>query len=318
MIVRRTSLAALAAAVALSTAAAAQDRPYLGIYGEDGGTGGGPSGSVVREVLAGSPAEQAGLRPGDLVVRVGERAIHTFDDLANLVRATRPGEKLEFTLLRNGAEQKVPVTIGTIPPQDPFATDPNALRLRVPTPAGAPRPMIGIISQPLDESLRRRLGAGDRQGVVVAEVDPDGPAAKGGVLAGDLILDADGRPFSEPRAFSEFILSRKPGDVVALKILRGGKEIERKVTVETMTGVGVPAGVIEGPLNVIRNQQIDELQRQNRDLEAQVRELKSQVRDLESKLEKANASASAPKASPAKPEPPKKSEPAKPAAKTKN
>jgi S1-C subfamily serine protease len=83
---------------------------YLGVTIQDADGGAG-----VVDVVEGSPADGAGLREGDVIVRAGESAIESGDDLRVAVAARRPGDELELLLRRNGEEQTVTVELGRRP-----------------------------------------------------------------------------------------------------------------------------------------------------------------------------------------------------------
>jgi putative serine protease PepD len=83
--------------------------PYLGVQVTTAGNNGG---ATVSAVAGGSPAEQAGLRAGDVITKAGTKAIHTSEDLVGAVQASKPGDKLDLTVVRDGASRTVTVTIG--------------------------------------------------------------------------------------------------------------------------------------------------------------------------------------------------------------
>ncbi|MEZ6110106.1 MAG: PDZ domain-containing protein [Pirellulaceae bacterium] len=81
---------------------------YLGLTGDENeGTG-----VVVLNVKPGSPAEQAGLKPGDIVTSIDGRLISTLDEMATRLSGQPAGKKLEFEILREGDRRRVPVTLG--------------------------------------------------------------------------------------------------------------------------------------------------------------------------------------------------------------
>ena len=72
-------------------------------------------GALVLSVTPGSPAENAGIRPGDVVTRIGDEEIATSDDLVAAVRTHEPGEKVRIVLHRGGEEETVTATLGSRP-----------------------------------------------------------------------------------------------------------------------------------------------------------------------------------------------------------
>ena len=103
---------------------------------------GAPSaGAVVRGVAAGSPAERAGLREGDVIVALQSRPITRAEELAQLVRAAEPGSRVRLGLLRNGKPVDVTVVLApalevTRPPTARAAARPVAVRRSVGLPPG--------------------------------------------------------------------------------------------------------------------------------------------------------------------------------------
>lgn len=85
--------------------------PYLGVTVAPADRGG----AVIGEVAPGSPAAAAGLRPGDIVVRIGERQVTDSNDLVSAVRSSSVGDRLSLEYLRDGTLQSTEVTLGELP-----------------------------------------------------------------------------------------------------------------------------------------------------------------------------------------------------------
>ncbi|MGH2942728.1 MAG: S1C family serine protease, partial [Solirubrobacteraceae bacterium] len=88
------------------------ERPYLGVSTSDALTG---TGAVVRGVIPGAPADDAGLRVGDRIVAIGGREVTRSTDVSSLIGAREPGAKVDVRIRRGGAERTVRVTLGTRP-----------------------------------------------------------------------------------------------------------------------------------------------------------------------------------------------------------
>jgi S1-C subfamily serine protease len=91
-------------------------RPYLGVSTGDADTG---TGAVVGGIVAGGPADHAGLRTGDRIVAIGDRTISTSTDVVSAVSARRPGEKVAVRVRRGGSERTLTVKLGTRPASAP-------------------------------------------------------------------------------------------------------------------------------------------------------------------------------------------------------
>jgi S1-C subfamily serine protease len=72
-------------------------------------------GAQIIEVTSGSPAEEAGLEPGDVVVQIEGEAIESSDDLRTAVAEREPGEQLELRVRSDGDERTVRVELGKRP-----------------------------------------------------------------------------------------------------------------------------------------------------------------------------------------------------------
>jgi S1-C subfamily serine protease len=90
-------------------------RPYLGISTTETGQGG--SGATIAQVNAGSPAQSAGLRAGDVVVAVDGNPVGASSDIATAIAGKRPGDSVKVDVRRGGQRQSVDVELGTRPAQ---------------------------------------------------------------------------------------------------------------------------------------------------------------------------------------------------------
>jgi serine protease Do len=146
------------------------------------------SGVIVSNVRQGSAADKGGVKRNDLILAINGEKIEDSNVLRNKVAGTAPGTTIKLTVLRDGKEVTLDVTL------DEFDTE-NA---RGPRPTGdedAPGPQnqsgkLGLNLEPVTPQIAKQLGLdSDKEGMVVTEVDPDGPAAEEGVARGDCILE---------------------------------------------------------------------------------------------------------------------------------
>src|SRR5437870_1510773 len=118
---RRTAVSMLAGVIVLAGAAlvrpAAADTAWLGVYSQQispelrEGLDYDGAGALVTRVLPDSPAEQAGIERGDVIVCVGSRGVDSPDALADAVRASQPGTSLDVTVVRDGQRRSMRVTL---------------------------------------------------------------------------------------------------------------------------------------------------------------------------------------------------------------
>ncbi len=74
------------------------------------------SGAIVTEVSPGSPAADAGVRERDIITSLGDTPIESYGDLVGALRDYQPGDPAQLTVFRDGAEQRLNVTLGERPP----------------------------------------------------------------------------------------------------------------------------------------------------------------------------------------------------------
>ncbi len=168
-----------------------------------------PAGALVSQVERGSPAERAGLRPGDVVRAVDGAPVVASGDLPAALVTRRPGEQVRLQVVRQGQPLSLDVTLGGSGAEAAAAqaADPDA------RPAAASG-RLGLALRPLDRETQRALG---QPGLLVDEVR--GPAARAGVEPGDVLLAVNGSParsLPEVRALLDHA-----GPTVALLIQRG-------------------------------------------------------------------------------------------------
>jgi Do/DeqQ family serine protease len=99
------------------------------------------------------------------------------------------------------------------------------------------RPWLGIqMKSEIDETDAHALGMSKPAGVLVQDVIVGTPAEKAGIKAGDVILSVDGKDVNAANEIQTLIAEHKPGDVVSVKIFRGGGTVEKNVTLDELPG----------------------------------------------------------------------------------
>jgi membrane-associated protease RseP (regulator of RpoE activity) len=226
-------------------------------------------GALVREVVEGSPAAHAGLKEGDVILRYQGEPVRSAAQLARLVAETPTGRTVSLELSRDGAAQKLSVALGERkarswlrgmpdfalelpeppePPDAPAAPDaPEAPEAPEPPSRwtdellgrdwaqgfhfgwGGPR-KLGISYQEISGQLAGYFKLSADAGVLVTEVDEDGPAAKAGLKAGDVILAFDGKEVRDGDDLRRGVRDADAGRALALKVQREGRALDLNVT----------------------------------------------------------------------------------------
>jgi serine protease Do len=151
------------------------------------------TGALVAQVAPNGPAAKAGVREGDVIVAVDDKAIRHVRDLPRVVAAIKPGATSTLTILRRGSELTLPVTIGVLP---------QHMEQRAEAPAPTPSAQanrLGLALAPLSPELRRKLDLpNNTRGALVAEVQDGSVAADAGLQSGDVILQVAGEVVAGP------------------------------------------------------------------------------------------------------------------------
>ena len=141
-------------------------------------------GALVSDISAGSAAEDAGLRRGDVILAVDGQPVADSNALRNRIASTKPGTSVALTIVRDGREQSVDVKLGELE-----ATAGKGTMIQADGGQG-----FGLGVEPLTKERARQLGVEVESGVVVKSVTPDSAAAEAGFQSGDVIEKVDGKP----------------------------------------------------------------------------------------------------------------------------
>ena len=197
-------------------------------------------GALIEGVTSGSSAAQAGLQKNDVVVKWDGEPIESAREMSRHIRETPAGRVVRLTVMRDGREIEVSVTLGE--------RAGIANRARVPRPAVArmrvrpdvvwrarDRSHLGVQLQSMTPQLAEYFGLSKRSGALVIFVFADSPAAKAGLKAGDVILSADNETVENPLDLRR-ALSGKSERVVEFRVLRDKQEQTLRVQLEKGTG----------------------------------------------------------------------------------
>jgi serine protease Do len=143
-----------------------------------------PGGALVAEPQKDGPAAKAGIQSGDVITAVNDNPVADARDLARKIGGMAPGATVKLGVVRAGAEKTLSLTLGELPNQREARADTQDQLEK----KSSNEPRLGLSLTP----------GGSEPGVVVAEVDPSGPAADFGFKAGDVILEVGGQPVATP------------------------------------------------------------------------------------------------------------------------
>ncbi len=166
-----------------------------------------PEGALVSSVEPGSPAEAAGIQPGDIITAVDGQKVKDSGDLPRMIGERKPGEAVRVELLRQGKRQEKTVKLAELEPEPPAVASKDS------------EATAGITVRALTAQEQRARGL--EFGVVVTDVA--GAAAQAGVRVGDVILAVNQQPVASPAEFRAAV--SKAGPRFALLIDRDGARL---------------------------------------------------------------------------------------------
>jgi serine protease Do len=151
-------------------------------------------GALVAGVQQGTPAAEAGLRPGDLIVEFNGKKVIDHRQLRLAVSQTRPKTKSTFKILRNGKERTVEVQLAELPTERTLS---GMMRRGGENERAQPETLEGVEIADINSALRRQFSIPSQvRGAVVVEVDPESPAAEK-LRPGDVILEIERKPVAD-------------------------------------------------------------------------------------------------------------------------
>ncbi|MBK7804371.1 MAG: PDZ domain-containing protein [Chloracidobacterium sp.] len=181
------------------------------------------SGILVSNVKTGSAADKAGVKRNDIISAINGEKLEDSNFLRNKVAQTSPGTAIKLTVIRDGKEVELTATL------DELNTDDQSKGSNPKAEPGSPESSdqggkLGLSLEPVTPVIAKQLGLDSNDGLVVADIDPNGPAAMGGISRGDLILEMNKRPIGSV-ADVKTIIDASTGKPILLLITRRGQTI---------------------------------------------------------------------------------------------
>ncbi|MFO0982950.1 MAG: PDZ domain-containing protein, partial [Planctomycetota bacterium] len=189
---------------------------FLGVYLEDA-----EQGALVTNVVSGSPAEAAGIKTDDIITAVGEHRVGKAADLRSALSAASAGDQVQIKLKRGDQTMTVVATLGAQAGAGiaPPVAEPSKPADAKAEPAKGQRAYLGVSID----------GTSTGAGVKIASVTDDGPAAKAGLQAGDVITSLDRKETAHLDALMQALAQHHAGDSVRVGVKRGDGQLSLRV-----------------------------------------------------------------------------------------
>jgi S1-C subfamily serine protease len=171
-------------------------------------------GLVIVRVATDSPADKAGVKRGDVLLKVDDKEVNLISDLNTILSGHKAGDTVKLTLTRGGETRTLDATL----------TDQNGRAFLGLLPFGRGGRIHGLDDMPFGQTISDTH-------VMVTEVITGSPAGKAGLKRGDMISTIDGKTLGADNNLADIIAAHKPGDNVTLQVTSPGQP-ERSVSVQ--------------------------------------------------------------------------------------
>jgi serine protease Do len=171
-----------------------------------------PRGALVAKVLPDSPAEAAGLRVGDVILRYNGQDVDRSSQLPPLVGGSPIDRAAKAEVLRDGKRMIIEVNVQQLPQSEKIARDMKPRQAEL-------HDRAGLVVKDMSADQRKQLGINMDEGVLVVDVKP-GPARIAGIKVGDVIARINNRPIKSTRDYDEAIYNARPGRNLAVLVHR--------------------------------------------------------------------------------------------------
>ena len=297
---------------------------WLGVYSQEitpelrDGMNHASEGVLVNRVVPDSPADRAGIRKGDVIVRVNSRLVNTPDELSRIVRAGHVGDPVAIRIVRDGNQQTLTARLAARPEEDSEAPEARESRRSHETPdpdfdfdfdfdggpgsdgesfeipgdgfamLGMGRGRLGVRIQSLNTGLGDYFGVKDGKGVLVVDVLKDTPAERAGLKSGDVITRVGDRDVNDADDLIRAIRSSEGKVTIGVVRHNTRRTIEaelkpaprppRVLRLRRGNGAGSP-----GSWSWSETPDREELRRDLRELREELRGLKKELEELKQK-----------------------------------
>lgn len=216
---------------------------------------------LVERVLPGSAASDAGIRAGDVILKLDAKEHSSLGGLVSTIRKGRPGDSLLFEIRRGREVLKTTAILGDLPgkidkEQRASIEKPNASMDRFERSSEVGSGFLGVRTEPLDPVLTLHLRLGEGVGMLVTEVLEGSPADQSQIQKNDILLEVAGEPVRD----CHFLRKHHEGETLPLVLIRRGERVQLSVELSSRPSVlaGIPQVVVpdDGSLKWLRRLQL--------------------------------------------------------------
>jgi serine protease Do len=188
-------------------------------------------GALIAGVNEGGPAEKAGMKSGDVIVKFDGQDIREMRDLPRAVASTAVNKSVDVVVLRNGKQQTLRITLGRL--EDSEKTQQASVKAPVPETRGVTKRLLGLELSRMTDEIRKRFKLRDNvKGLVIVSIEQNSPLADQRVMPGDVITEVTGQAVASAADLQKRIDAlKKDGKKSALLLLVNAAGEQRFVPV---------------------------------------------------------------------------------------
>ena len=173
------------------------------------------NGAIISQVMKDSPAEDAGVKEQDVIIEVNGKIVNDSSNLKNLISSGRPNDKTKLTIIRDGREKNLTVTLGLRPGEKELTETYKYGEKRF--------DLLGLKVETYESE--EGAFANTKEGVRVIEIKPGSPADDGNIQRGDIIIEIGKSNISDKNDYDFEMAEYLEGDTIMLRVIRGGSPL---------------------------------------------------------------------------------------------
>ena len=173
------------------------------------------NGAIISQVMKDSPAEDAGVKEQDVIIEVNGKIVNDSSNLKNLISSGRPNDKTKLTVIRDGRQKSLTVTLGLRPGEKELTETYKYGEKRF--------DLLGLKVETYESE--EGAFANTKEGVRVIEIKPGSPADDGNIQRGDIIIEIGKSNISDKNDYDSKMAEYLEGDTIMLRVIRGGNPL---------------------------------------------------------------------------------------------
>jgi S1-C subfamily serine protease len=185
-------------------------------------------GIVIDEVVDNSPADEAGLEPGDVIVKLDNRNLRKVKDLTGNLAKKAPEDEILLEIMRGREREKITVILGSRSDRNDWIGALPNIHFR----GFVHGTYLGVEVQEMNEDLAQYFDVTEDDGVLVTSVDEDGPAMEAGLKAGDVLVTMDGEEITDSESISDILEEFEVDSEIEIEYIRKGRKENVAVILE--------------------------------------------------------------------------------------